>query len=92
VQQLVALKLKQQRAIEKAKKRWFQMDAAREIDKLTASFWACFYPVRRPSGSWAPTLGPLLQLAAQPSGDWRFGSITTRATKADGCSRLLRLN
>ena len=33
-------------------------DAAREPDELMAGFWACFYPVRRPSVREAPTLDP----------------------------------
>jgi len=75
-----------------SEKRGFQMDAARELHELTARFLAGFCPVGGASGSDAPALDPLLQLAAQPSGDWRFGSIITCATKADGFSRLLRLN
>jgi len=39
----------------------FQMDAARELDKLTAGFLAGFYRVGEPSGSAVPLLDPLLE-------------------------------
>jgi len=48
VQQLVAIKLM---PLQRTKKGGFQMDAAREIDELTASFLAAFYQVGGPSGS-----------------------------------------
>jgi len=55
VQQLVAIKLM---PLQRTKKGGFQMDAAREIDELTASFLAGFYQVGGPSGSGAPALDP----------------------------------
>jgi len=51
---LVAIKLTQQQS----KKSGSQMDAARELDELTAVFLAGFYPVGGPSGSGAPALDP----------------------------------
>jgi len=48
--------------------------------------------VRRLSTRGVPALDPFSQLAAPPSGNWYFGSIPTRTTKADGCSSLLRFN
>jgi len=54
VQQLVAIKS----MMLQAKKCGFQMDAAREINKLTTGFLAGFYPVHRLSVSGAPVLDP----------------------------------
>jgi len=59
-------------------------DAARELDELTAVFLAGFYRVAAPSGSAAPELDALLQSAAQPSDDLRFGWIITRASTVGG--------
>jgi len=54
VQQLVVIKLMPLQRV----KGWFQMDAAREIHELMASFLAGFYQVGGPSGSGAPVLDP----------------------------------
>jgi len=55
VQQIVAIKLT---PLQQVKKSGSQMDAARELDELTAVFLAGFYPVGGPSGSGAPALDP----------------------------------
>jgi len=55
-------------------------DAARESDKMTASFLAGYYRVGGPSGSGPPMLDPSLQLAARPLESCRFHLIITWAS------------